>query len=245
MLALGVGAGLAPAPILSEWLCTLRALRLGALRLDAARATVAWQARRVDRSLVAQLWLGPTAKSLVKQMLASGGFNPEGNPVRYVNTVRYRFHNVRGLSDPAFRDAYLERASALADVLVLAETNCPDQEAERLWARDWKGGVTIWARDAAARRCRGMAVMVARRLPGAAEARRVLADPDGRFVGVRLRLYERETLVVGCHADNEDDAGQAAYYGRLRTALRHLAVSERFDDVVLVGGTAAVPRAHR
>ena len=81
MLALGVGAGLAPAPIFSEWLCNLRALRLGALRLDAARATAAWLARRVDRSLVAQLWLGPTAKSLVKRMLASGGFNPEGNPV--------------------------------------------------------------------------------------------------------------------------------------------------------------------
>ena len=42
MLALGVGAGLAPAPIFSEWLCNLRALRLGALRLDAARATAAW-----------------------------------------------------------------------------------------------------------------------------------------------------------------------------------------------------------
>ena len=60
-------------------------------------------------------------------------------------------------------------------------------------------------------------------------------DPDGRFVGVRLRLYERETLVVGCQADHEDDAEQAAYYGRLREALRHLAVSERFDDVILVG----------
>ena len=174
-----------------------RSACLARVRTALAHASVAVALRRLLGTPGHQVWLGLRAKTLVKRMIAAGGRNPEGNPARYVNTVRYRFHNVRGLSDWAFRGNYLDRANATSDVLVLAETNCPGGSEERAWARDWKQGVAFWANDAAGRRCRGMAVMLSKRLPGVTSARRVIADDGGRFVGVRLHLYGRDTLVLG------------------------------------------------
>jgi len=79
-----------------------------------------------------------------------------------------------------------------------------------------------------------MAVMLSKRLPGVALARKVLADDEGRFLGVHVQLYGRDTLVLGCHADNGDDDEQEAYYKRVTAALRGLRAGQ-YDDVIIVG----------
>ena len=71
-----------------------------------------------------------------------GGFNLEGNrnrpqsrhqpPKTRLATVRFRFHNVKGLSSATFRKHYLEHARRSCDVLMLAETNCPSQTEEKV-----------------------------------------------------------------------------------------------------------------
>jgi len=65
-------------------------------------------------------------------------------------TIRFRFHNVQGLSKSQFRSAYLRQARLSTDILVLAETNCntaAHPTAERLWGKDWANGGTgpFWA----------------------------------------------------------------------------------------------------
>ena len=155
------------------------------------------------------------------RLLAECGQAPFANRRRYMQEVRYRFHNVHGMrSDGAARGAYLRAARDVCDVLVLAETNCPgDEDTERIWGREWPEGYTpVWASDKGARLARGMAVMVSKRLPQAAP-HVACADPEGRYLAVWLTVFGRRTLLVGVHADNDTDADQAAFYQRVERAL--------------------------
>ena len=147
---------------------------------------------------------------------------------RYVNDVRYRFHNTQGLRDHVFRPFYLKQARTSCEVLALAETNCESEEEGRVWARDWLGSSgSFWApappRDPSdpnspGRRCRGMAILFAASL-GDVQATCVWRDPEGRGIAVRAYIHKRPTLLIAFHADCADDVSQAASYRRLRDAV--------------------------
>ena len=89
--------------------------------------------------LARQLGVGYSSNSLRD---GPGGGSPgAGSCVgggEHFGDVRYRFHNVRGLSERAFRQYYLGRARATCDVLALAKTNCPSEEEAAVWGRDWR-----------------------------------------------------------------------------------------------------------
>ena len=153
---------------------------------------------------------GPvSALDIYVQFLLSG-FNLEGNRSgqragqeggdRFQAVVRYRFHNVRGIADDAFRSYYLQQARDECDVLVLAETNCNSENDQVRWAQDWKGRAAVfWASAIGAApprggaSCRGMAIMVSNRVP-LTDAEVVFADPGGRCIALRCKIYERHTL---------------------------------------------------
>ncbi len=103
--------------------------------------------------------------TLIKRMITwtsgeayvPGPQNPPYKP--HVNDVRFRFHNVQGLTDKKFRPYYLSVARSNCEVLALAETNCPDDATAHVWAKDWQGsGGAFWA--TAPHKCRGMAILL-------------------------------------------------------------------------------------
>ena len=157
------------------------------------------------------------------RLLAECGQFPYANKrgQRYMQEVRFRFHNVCGMrSDRSAREAYLRAGGDVCDVLVLAETNCVGgEQVERQWGRAWPNGYeALWASDTQGRVARGMAVFISKRLPQA-DPRLALTDPEGRFIAIWLTIFGRRTLIVGSHADNASDADQAAFYERLRAGL--------------------------
>ena len=157
------------------------------------------------------------------RLLAECGQFPYANKrgQRYMQEVRFRFHNVCGMrSDRLAREAYLRAGGDVCDVLVLAETNCVGgEQVERQWSRAWPNGYeALWASDTQGRVARGMAVFVSKRLPQA-EPRLALADPEGRFIAIWLTIFGRRTLLIGSHADNASDSDQAAFYHRLRAGV--------------------------
>ncbi len=98
----------------------------------------------------------------------------------HVNDVRFRFHNVQGLTDKRFRQYYLNTARSNCEILALAETNCPDDATAHLWAKDWQGsGGTFWA--TAPHKCRGMAILLSSTL-GDTGAHVVWKDPLGNSI---------------------------------------------------------------
>ena len=222
------------------WACALGSL----LRSDAVHRLKLWAADRTEARLyrraesalrVVAMCVGCT----VKQLRFACGQNPEANIARHQLEVRYRFHNVRGLRKRAvgendtFRAAYLQSARTLCEVLVLAETNCPDAGAEREWGHDWKSGYDpIWASDEKGRVARGMVVMVSKSLP---QANPTVAcrDPEGRFIAVWLTIHGRRTLLVGTHADNDSDQEQRAFFTRVAGALPPVDASR--EDVIWLG----------
>ena len=119
--------------------------------------------------------------------------------------------------------------------------------------REPRQHVPLLARSPASAMCvdmhhPGMGVMISRGLPGAAVARRVVTDDEGKFLGVQLNVYGRETLILACHASNgkfmsEGEGEQEAYFGRLTQALRGLPQGS-FDDVVCLGDWNNVEDMH-
>ena len=85
------------------------------------------------------------------RLLAECGQFPYANKrgQRYMQEVRFRFHNVCGMrSDRSAREAYLRAGGDACDLLVLAETNCVGgEQVERQWSRAWLNGYeALWAR---------------------------------------------------------------------------------------------------
>ena len=190
--------------------CTQRAACADHGRLRRISATAA-------RTVAMRLGIDAT------RLLAECGQFPYANKreQRYMQEVRFRFHNVCGMrSDRLAREAYLRAGGDVCDVLVLAETNCVGgEQVERQWSRAWPNGFeALWASDTQGRVARGMAVFVSKRLPQA-EPRLALADPEGRFIAIWLTIFGRRTLLIGSHADNASDSDQAAFYHRLRAGL--------------------------
>ena len=104
--------------------------------------------------------LTPNAKQSIKRWFLQRGFNLEGNgnqgsqysaaanaaKKQRLATVRFRFHNVQGLSNATFRKHYLCHARRTCDILMLAETNCTSKVDEKLWSADWIRSAHIsWA----------------------------------------------------------------------------------------------------
>ena len=177
----------------------------------------------------------------VKELRFACGQNPEANitKTRHQLEVRYRFHNVRGLrkratgENDSFRAAYLRSARTLCEVLVLAETNCPDADSEHEWGQEWKSGYNpIWASDEKGRVARGIVIMISKALP---QANPTVAcrDPEGRYLAIWLTVHGRRTLLVGTHADNDSDAEQRAFFERVAAALPQVDTSQ--EDVIWLG----------
>ena len=85
--------------------------------------------------------------------------------VCHVNDVRIRFHNARGRCDDRFRTLYLKRARETCDILIVAETNCPDDDTGRKWSRDWqRSNGVYWAHasgEEEGKAARGMGLFIA------------------------------------------------------------------------------------
>ena len=47
----------------------------------------------------------------------------------------------------------------------------------------------------------------------------VIRDPAGRYLAVRCKIHSRDTMFIGAHADNKNNARQEAYYSHLYAAL--------------------------
>ena len=134
------------------------------------------------------------------------------------------FQNLHSMADPAFRKYLLHKACQVSDVRVFAETGCTNAEEERRWAQDCQGcSHVFWASAPESQtgkkvhNGRGMAVFVSKRVPF--KDARVFRDPSGRYIIVRCRIHNRESLLIGMHADNHTDAEQAAYYDRVLARL--------------------------
>lgn len=127
------------------------------------------------------------------------------------------------MNDDAFRKRLFDRLLRISDLRILAETGCTSELEEKQWAQDFKScGHVFWATPEAAAPTpghsgRGMVVLVANRVP--LTASKVIRDPDGRYIAVRCRIYERESLILGMHADNRNDSEQEAFYDRVLARL--------------------------
>jgi len=140
--------------------------------------------------------------------------NGKGKPQ---DKIRFRFHNIQGMSEPKFRSSYLHQARESTDILVLAETNCnvaANNIAERQWSEDWvnSGPGPFWAfatNPSLSTKCRGMAIFFSNSIPVEA-ARLAYPTPQhtacGRIIVVTARLYGRPTHIIGFHADCTDDS---------------------------------------
>ena len=139
----------------------------------------------------------------------------------YINDVRYRFHNVHGLRDRAFRTYYLRRARETCEILALAETNCSSEAEGTEWGRDWpKSAAQFWvptptsappsdpttqphpAGPSHGNTARGMALLFADSL-GDVHATEIWRDPQGRGLAVRACIHQQRTIIVAFHADNK------------------------------------------
>ena len=190
---------------------------------------------------------GPASAVDIYILFLMSGFNLEGNgrsgrkesKPSYQAVVKYRFHNVQGLSDDNFRAYYLSQAREECDVLVLAETNCNSTQDEARWAQDWKGrSAVFWASALGAApdrggSHRGMAIMVANSVP-LTEAHVVFADPGGRGIALRCKVHDRPTLIVGLHADGKSDTEQKLYYDWVQSQIP-APPHDTPTDVVLLG----------
>ena len=175
----------------------------------------------------------PSPWDLFSLFLRSG-VNLEGNRgawgkslKRTPHSVRYRFHNVRGLGNEAFRRSYLERAQSTTDVLLLCETGCRSATEARAWDAAWRcPAFTAHAPYApppgvSGHTGRGLSLWVSSGVPSSEHAL-LHADPGGRALVVRMRVHGRDTLLIGFHADSATDREQAASYERLYQALASL-----------------------
>ena len=187
---------------------------------------------------------GPLAAINIFIMFLLSGFNLEGNrgdgkkdSDNYQAVVKFRFHNVRGLSDDKFRQFYLNKARSSCDILVLAETNCTSTEDETRWEQDWtKKSAVFWASctdnpGTRGANCRGMAVMISNRVP-LQNAKIIAKDPGGRYIAIQCKLHDRDTIIVGCHADNGSDIDQEDFYERMK---RDIPAATPGTDIILLG----------
>ena len=142
-------------------------LRAGDTWRSAARSACVEHAACVDRGRLRRVSVGAARTVAMRmgtdatQMLAECGQFPYANKrgQRYMQEVRFRFHNVCGMrSDRSAREAYLRAGGDVCDVLVLAETNCVGgEQVERQWGRAWPNGYeALWASDTQGRVARGM-----------------------------------------------------------------------------------------
>ena len=156
--------------------------------------------------------------------------------------IRFRFHNVAGLSDPKFRKSYLHQARASTDILVVAETNCnlaTTPISERTWGQDWVNGGPgpFWAsatNPSLKTKGRGMAIFFSNNTPVEA-ARLTYPRPKqvacGRIIVVTARLYGQPTHIIGFHADCADDRQLHNSLKRLALVISDLPVAH---DLVLL-----------
>ena len=181
------------------------------------------------------------------------GFNREANIGTTVNSptpnpltlVRYRFHNIRGMSDSAFRSLYLKEQRKYCDVLLCAETNCPTPLDERSWGQDWpRGSFTAWSSASPYTNCRGMAIFVSDsvdfknprvivgRRPGYPDDPDMVPDPTGRIIAVHATVSGRTTNIIGFHADNSNDPARhiSADESQVRPLLRLKEVTASMPD---------------
>ena len=165
-----------------------------------------------------------------------------------------RFHNVRGMSDSAFRALYLTEQRKYCDILLCAETNCPTPLDERSWGQDWprgRGSFTAWSSASPYANCRGMAMFVSDsvdfknprvivgRRPGYPDDPDVAPDPTGRIIAVHATVAGRTTNIIGFHADNQNDPSRhiSADENQVRSLLRLKEVVASMppaDDTILL-----------
>ena len=67
---------------------------------------------------------------------------------------------------------------------------------------------------------RGVAILFATDLEAAVtDPPTVIRDPASRYLAVRCNIHGQDTMFIGAHADNKNDARQEAYYSRLYATL--------------------------
>ena len=168
-------------------------------------------------------------------------YNPGPKRLKaHVGDVRYRFHNVHGLTERAFRQHYLGRARATCDVLALVETNCVSDEQAAVWARDWHGSSgTFWTPcppelvPSTGGSARGVAILFSSNL-GDVQASVLWKDPRGRGLAIKALIRNIPTIIVAFHADNKArpdkhwsaDRAQAESYASLKANVPYHADHE-------------------
>ena len=155
----------------------------------------------------------------------------------HVNDVRYRFHNVQGMSDRRFRGLYLERARATCDVLAVAEANWSTDEEARAWCADWTRSSGVeWALGRA--QARGMGIFFADSLGDVAAKVLWQDDLEGRGLAVQATIHGRTTVIVAFHADvTGGDDVQERSYTRL---LQHVPVVRDAEYIWMVDANNVV-----
>ena len=76
-----------------------------------------------------------------------------------------------------------------------------------------------------------MAIMISNQVP-IKDAKVISADPDGRYIALQFEVHGRQTVLVGCHADDHTDQEQHDFFMRMKD---NISLPAGPTDVFLVG----------
>lgn len=114
--------------------------------------------------------------------------------------IKFTTYNVRGLNMASKRRNIFNELKLLGpEVVFLQETHISHESSLRLYSNEYP----IWYQgDTISNRARGVAIGFAKRTRFVFEDR--LVDPEGRYIFLRGRLYEREYTLANIYAPNKN-----------------------------------------
>ena len=108
--------------------------------------------------------------------------------------------NVRGLKNKKKRKALFQWFQEQSlDIIFLQETHCHLRKEEYKWGREWKG-MTYWSRGTS--RSRGVAVLFNKNVQY--EVKRILIDPNGRYITFDLNVCGKIYRFINIYAPNSE-----------------------------------------
>ena len=127
-----------------------------------------------------------------------------------------------------FRKQYLDEQRKVFDILVLAETGVKDARDEVGWGADWKRShTTYWASGPRTNKKghtgTGMSVMIGNSIP-VKEDKKLYEDPEGRSIIIRLKIHNKDTILIGLHTDTHTTQSHKESIERIERALESITI---------------------